>query len=63
VLYIDHVEQPGAIGILRQAVKVDPQFAMGHELLAQISLDSAEQLSEQQKAFSTRITLARRSER
>jgi tetratricopeptide (TPR) repeat protein len=54
VLYIDHVEQPGAIGILRQAVKIDPQFAMGHELLAQISLDSAEQMSEQQKAFSTR---------
>ncbi len=54
VLYIDHVEQPGAIGILRKAVKIDPQFAMGHELLAQISLDSAEQVSEQKKAFSTR---------
>jgi tetratricopeptide (TPR) repeat protein len=54
VLYIDHVEQPGAIRILRRAVKIDPQFAIGHELLAQISLDSAEQVSEQQKAFSNR---------
>jgi tetratricopeptide (TPR) repeat protein len=54
VLYIDHVAQPEAIASLRKAVEIDPQFAMGHELLAQISLDSAEQVSEQQKAFSTR---------
>jgi tetratricopeptide (TPR) repeat protein len=54
VLDIDHVQIVRAIEILRRAVKIDPQFAMGHELLARISLDSAEQVSEQQKAFSTR---------
>ena len=54
VLYIDHVAQPEAIASLRKAVAVDPRFAMAHELLAQISLDSAEQVSEQQKALSTR---------
>ncbi len=54
VLYIDHVAQPEAIARLRDAVKADPQFAMAHELLAQISLGSAEQLAEQQKAFATR---------
>jgi len=32
-----------------KAVAADPQFAMAHELLAQISLDSAEQVSEQQR--------------
>jgi tetratricopeptide (TPR) repeat protein len=52
--YIDHVAQPEAIASLRKAVAADPQFAMAHELLAQISLDSAEQVSEQQKAFTTR---------
>jgi tetratricopeptide (TPR) repeat protein len=52
--YIDHVAQPEAIASLRKAVAADPQFAMAHELLAQISLDSAEQVSEQQKAFATR---------
>src|SRR5271168_4460736 len=50
-LYIDHVAQPEAIAILRKAVVADPRFAMAHELLAQISLDSAEQVAEQQKAF------------
>jgi tetratricopeptide (TPR) repeat protein len=53
-LYLDRVEQAQAIEILRKAVKVDPDFAMGHEYLAQISLDSAEQVSEQEKAFATR---------
>lgn len=52
--YLDHVQQPEAIGTLRKAVKLDPQFAMGHELLAQISLDSAEQIGEQRKAFLNR---------
>ena len=52
--YIDHVAQPEAIAGLRKAVAADPKFAMAHELLAQISLDSAEQVSEQQKAFATR---------
>jgi len=54
ILYLDRVEQEQSIEILRKAVKVDPDFAMGHEFLAQISLDSAEQVSEQAKAFATR---------
>ncbi len=53
-LYLDKVEQAQAIDILRKAVQVDPDFAMGHEFLAQISLDSAEQVGEQEKAFTTR---------
>src|ERR1700733_9606344 len=53
-LYLDRVEQAQAIDILRKAVQVDPDFAMGHEFLAQISLDSAEQAGEQEKAFATR---------
>ena len=53
-LYLDQVEQAKAIEILRKAVKIDPDFAMGHELLAQISLESGEQVSEQEKAFATR---------
>ena len=53
-LYIDRVEQAQSIEKLRQAVKIDRDFAMGHELLAQISLDSAEQVREQAKAFATR---------
>ena len=54
ILYLDRVEQEQAIEILRKAVQVDPDFAMGHEYLAQISLDSAEQVGEQEKAFATR---------
>ena len=53
-LYLDRVEQEQSIEILRKAVQVDPDFAMGHEFLAQISLDSAEQVGEQEKAFATR---------
>jgi tetratricopeptide (TPR) repeat protein len=53
-LYLDRVEQGQSIEILRKAIQVDPDFAMGHEFLAQISLDSAEQVSEQEKAFATR---------
>ena len=53
-LYIDHVAQPEAIASLRKAIAADPSFAMAHELLAQISLDSAEQVQEQKKAFATR---------
>jgi hypothetical protein len=48
------VEQAEAIEMLRKAVEIDPEFAMGHEFLTQISLDPAEQVSEQQKAFATR---------
>jgi tetratricopeptide (TPR) repeat protein len=53
-LYIDRVEQAQAIEKLHRAVKLDPDFAMGHELLAQISLDTAEQVNEQAKAFALR---------
>ncbi|MGD0212090.1 MAG: hypothetical protein ABSB87_02585 [Terriglobales bacterium] len=53
-IYLDQVEQTEAIEMLRKAVKIDPAFAMGHELLAQISLDSAEQVSEQAQAFKYR---------
>jgi len=53
-LYLDRVEQARSIELLRKAVQVDPEFAMGHEFLAQISLDSAEQVGEQEKAFATR---------
>ena len=53
-IYLDEVEQTEAIEMLRKAVRLDPAFAMGHELLAQISLDSAEQVSEQAKAFTYR---------
>src|SRR2546428_5826757 len=54
VLDLDQVEQAEAIKMLRKAVNIDPEFAMGHEFLTQISLDPAEQVSEQQKAFATR---------
>jgi tetratricopeptide (TPR) repeat protein len=54
VLDLDQVEQAEAIEMLRKAVNIDPEFAMGHEFLTQISLDPAEQVSEQQKAFATR---------
>jgi tetratricopeptide (TPR) repeat protein len=53
-IYLDKVQQTEAIEMLRKAVSLDPNFAMGHELLAQISLDSAEQVSEQARAFATR---------
>jgi len=53
-LYLDRVEQEQSIEILRKAVTIDPDFAMGHEVLAQISLDSAEQVAEQEKAFASR---------
>ena len=54
VLYVDHVAQPQAIDVLREALALDPHFAMAHELLAQLSLESEEQLVEQQKAFANR---------
>ena len=53
-LGIDRVEQQKAIQVLRKAVKADPNFAMAHEILAQISLEPAEQISEQQKASATK---------
>ena len=54
ILYLDRVEQEQSNEILRKAVQIDPDFAMGHEFLAQISLDSAEQVAEQEKAFATK---------
>ena len=53
-LNLDEVKQAEAIEVLRQAVKIDPNFAFGHLLLSQCSLDPAEQVQEQQKAFATR---------
>ncbi len=53
-LAIDRWERAQASEILRQAIQVDPDFAMGHEFLALISLDSAERVGEQEKAFATR---------
>ncbi len=53
-LNLDEVEQAQATEVLRKAVQLDPDFAMGHELLAQISLEPSEQISEQKKAFATR---------
>ncbi|HET7440363.1 MAG TPA: hypothetical protein VFJ47_03610 [Terriglobales bacterium] len=53
-LDLDQVEQAQAIELLRKAVKLDPDFAMGHEFLTQISLDPAEQVSEQERAYATR---------
>lgn len=53
-LNLDEVKQAEAIAVLQKAVKIDPNFAFGHELLAQCSLDPAEQVREQQKAFATR---------
>jgi tetratricopeptide (TPR) repeat protein len=54
VLDSDQGEQSQAIEVMRKAVKIEPEFAMGHEILAQISLDPAEQVSEQKQAFANR---------
>jgi tetratricopeptide (TPR) repeat protein len=53
-LDLDEVEQAKAADVLRRVVALEPDFAMGHELLSQTSLDPAEQLKEQNKAFATR---------
>ena len=53
-LYLDQVEQAKAIESLRKAIQIDPDFAMAHEFLTQISLDPGEQVLEQQKAFASR---------
>ena len=55
-LGLDQVEQQKEVEILRQVVKIEPGFAMGHELLAQSSLDPGEQVREQKKAFVLRKT-------
>ncbi|HZZ16574.1 MAG TPA: hypothetical protein VFE08_11490, partial [Candidatus Sulfotelmatobacter sp.] len=56
VLDSDQGEQAKAIEVMRNVVKVEPEFAIGHEILAQISLDPAEQISEQKQAFAHRGT-------
>jgi len=53
-LNLDEVKQAEAIEVLRTAIKKDPNFAFGHLLLSQCSLDPAEQVHEQQTAFATR---------
>jgi tetratricopeptide (TPR) repeat protein len=50
VLNSDQVEQEKACVVLRRIVRIDPKFAVGHELLAQFSLNPAEQVREQHKA-------------
>lgn len=54
ILDSDQVEQSKAIEVMRKVGKVDPNFAMGHEILSQISLDPAEQVKEQKKATEAR---------
>ena len=54
VLDSDQVEQNQAIELMRKVVKLDPHFAMAHEILSQISLDPAEQVKEQKKATEAR---------
>jgi tetratricopeptide (TPR) repeat protein len=53
-LYLDKVEQANSIELLRAGLKIDPEFAMGHEFLAWVSLDPAEQVREQAGAFANR---------
>ncbi|MFZ0801797.1 MAG: hypothetical protein WBQ09_08140 [Terriglobales bacterium] len=48
---LDLVEQEQSDVMLRQAIQLDPDFAMAHELLAQNSLDPAEQVTENAKAL------------
>jgi tetratricopeptide (TPR) repeat protein len=48
---LDLVEQEQSDVMLRQAIKLDPDFAMAHELLSQNSLDPAEQVTENAKAL------------
>lgn len=54
VLNSDQVEQEKACVVLRKIVRIDPKFAVAHELLAQFSLDPAEQVLEQHRAVATR---------
>src|SRR5271168_180658 len=48
---LDLVEQEQSDVMLRQAIKIDPDFALAHELLAQNSLDPEEQIAASAKAF------------
>jgi tetratricopeptide (TPR) repeat protein len=53
-LDLDEVEQIKAIAVLRKMVKLDPHFAMGHEILSQCSRDPGEQVREQKAAWEMR---------
>ena len=53
-LFFERLATPAAISKLHEAIAADAQFAMAHQLLAIISMDTAEQIAEQQKAFATR---------
>jgi len=53
-LDLDEAEQVKAIAVLRKLVKIDPHFAMGHEILSQFSRDPGEQVREQKAAWATR---------
>ena len=48
---LDLVEQEQSDVMFRQAIKLDPDFAMAYELLAQNSLDPAEQVAANAKAL------------
>jgi tetratricopeptide (TPR) repeat protein len=54
VLLADKVEQAEAIEALHKSLKADSNFALAHEILAQTSLDPAEQIREQAKASATK---------
>src|SRR5271156_111165 len=47
-LFLGHFERGKGLETLRSALQIDPKFAIGHQFLAVISLDSAEQVSEQE---------------
>lgn len=50
VVYYENLKLTEALDKWRQAVKLDPDFALAHCFLFRVSLDPAEQLSELQKA-------------
>lgn len=52
--FMDEWESEKATDALYKAITIDPDFAMGHQLLTAISQDPAEQVVEQQKAFALR---------
>ncbi|HLJ90840.1 MAG TPA: hypothetical protein VKZ53_28810 [Candidatus Angelobacter sp.] len=53
-LFFERLETPAAVAKLHKAVAADGQFAMAHQLLSIVTMDTAEQIAEQQKAFATR---------
>lgn len=53
-LDVDQGQQADACVVLRKVVHIDPNFAVAHEILAQFSLDPAEQVKEQNRASATK---------